>query len=236
MPRRSPMKQTWPNRLTGHPRTAVAIYLVASLFVGAGAAAGVSALLALAAASLDFPGAVDVAALHALAELRSETWDHAVLAITALGNTLTLVVLLIWIGGLLQAHGHGLAAGVLLVAYAGGRVFTEILKAGFGRARPDAVEWLSHATSPAFPSAHAMSATIVFGGLAYVLGRTGAGPLARGALWVLAATLIVSVSVSRVYLGVHYPTDVVAGVVAGAVWTAILLSTLPVADRQLSRR
>jgi membrane-associated phospholipid phosphatase len=208
---------------------------VAALLVGAVAASVITGLVA-GATGWEVVRAWDHAALEALAARRSPTWDHAALAITALGNTLTLAVLVLWAAVLLLAWGQRATAVVLLVAFGVGRLLTEALKAVIGRPRPEVVDWLAHTTSLALPSAHAMSATIVYAGLAYLSARALRARIPRFGIWALAALTILAVSVSRVYLGVHYPSDVVAGILAGAAWTAAAFSALPPSDSHPSRR
>jgi undecaprenyl-diphosphatase len=217
-------------------RAAIALYLALSLVAGVLAVGALMAVLAMLGAVMD--GAVvraDDALLHAIVERRPEAWQEFALDVTALGNTLTLVVLVVWAAAAFWTSGRRLSAVVLAVSFVTGRILTEALKAVFARPRPEILEWGTHVASAAFPSAHAMSATIVYGALAYLLSR-GRRTSARVAAWTGAAVLVTAIAASRVYLGVHYVSDAVGGILAGAVWAAIVLSTLPAARRFASAR
>lgn len=212
----------------GAHRTRLAIHLVLAALLGALA---VTILLALVAWVFHAPvQPFDDAVLHALTHRRTEAWDQVALHVTALANTTTLAVLVFWAALFLWRARRPVAAVVLVVTAVGGRLLTELLKALFDRTRPEILEWGAHATSAAFPSAHAMSAAVVFGAMAYLLaGDSADDPVtARRALaWTAAILLTLAVAASRVYLGVHYPSDVAAGIVAGALWTTCLMTALP---------
>jgi membrane-associated phospholipid phosphatase len=92
------------------------------------------------------------------------------------------------------------------------------LKAYFHRARPELAEALRHASGFSFPSGHAMGSTVVFGALAYLAVRTLPGWRLRAAALALAVSLIVAIASSRIYLGVHWISDVGGGIAAGLLW------------------
>jgi undecaprenyl-diphosphatase len=93
------------------------------------------------------------------------------------------------------------------------------LKLFFGRARPEAFfEDYPSPISFSFPSGHTLFATAFFGGLAVLLWRRLRGPWARVLVCLAALGLIVLIGFSRIYLGVHYPSDVFGGFAAGTVW------------------
>jgi undecaprenyl-diphosphatase len=172
---------------------------------------------------------LDEAVLHAMAGRRSGALDRMALQATALGNVTTLAVLVFWVSVLLWLAGRRLAVVGLVVASVGGRLLTEGLKLLFDRARPEILEWGAPVTSASFPSAHAMSGAIVYGALAYLVAEApGAGPSVarRVTVWSVAVAIVLAIAASRVLLGVHYPSDAAAGILAGAIWTAIVLATL----------
>ena len=123
------------------------------------------------------------------------------------------------------------AAGLLLVTMAGAFVLNVALKLSFQRARPDPFFGVAAPDSFSFPSGHPLYTSCLFGTLAVIIGgRVRAAP-ARVAAWAVAVVLVALVGLSRVYLGVHYPTDVVASYLAASVW----ILAVAIGDR-LSRR
>lgn len=124
-----------------------------------------------------------------------------------------------------------------LVINLGGGVVQYALKVSVHRTRPlDAARFL-HDTSFSFPSGHTMDTTITFTMLAFVLERMYQLPgRRRGPLYIAAAALIVLVGFSRIYLGVHYPTDVFGGFAAGLAWLTAGLATVHVVSTRRRRR
>lgn len=92
------------------------------------------------------------------------------------------------------------------------------LKAWFARARPELAEALRDAHGYSFPSGHAMGSTVVFGALAYLCFRIVRRWRWRAAALAFSCTMIVAIAASRIYLGVHWISDVAAGVSAGLIW------------------
>jgi undecaprenyl-diphosphatase len=119
---------------------------------------------------------------------------------------------------------------IYLVATAGGGGLLNMeLKRYFARARPDVAYMLRVAHGYSFPSGHAMGSMVVFGALAYLAARSIPQWKWKAAAIALAIVLVLSISFSRVYLGVHWMSDIVAGITAGAVWvtsTTVAYETL----------
>jgi undecaprenyl-diphosphatase len=109
----------------------------------------------------------------------------------------------------------------LAITCAGGVALSEELKHYFARARPALAEALRQASGYSFPSGHAMGSTIVFGALAYLASRALPRWRWKAAANALACTLVLSVALSRVYLGVHWISDIAAGVSAGLLWVVV---------------
>jgi undecaprenyl-diphosphatase len=106
------------------------------------------------------------------------------------------------------------------VAVFGGQVVVDVVKVVVGRARPALPAPVAHAAGPSFPSGHAMGSTILYGGIVLLV----APLLTRLLRWLvvaLAFVLVGAVCASRVLLGVHYLSDVVAGFVVGLAWLAL---------------
>jgi undecaprenyl-diphosphatase len=109
----------------------------------------------------------------------------------------------------------------LAITWGGGVALDEELKHYFARARPALAEALRQASGYSFPSGHAMGSTILFGALAYLASRALPRWRWKAAVNALACTLVLSVALSRVYLGVHWISDIAAGVSAGLLWVVV---------------
>ncbi len=152
--------------------------------------------------------------------------DTAMLEITALG-TGTVVLMIVAIASLfLVLTDHKYSALLLAVATSGGIILDMVLKNFFNRPRPHIFAWGTNAVSSSFPSGHAMSAAIVYSTVAYLAARLLRRAWARWIVMILALIVILLIVVSRLYLGVHYPSDVVAGLTIGLGWAAFCMATL----------
>lgn len=141
--------------------------------------------------------------------------------ITALGSTSVLMlVTLIAIGFLLMAGKRG-AALLVTLSIAGGTALSLALKSGFDRPRPDLVAHLVDVHTLSFPSGHAMLTAVTFLTLGALLARTQRSRRLRAYIVGIALFLTLLVGSSRVYLGVHWPTDVLAGWCVGSAWALI---------------
>jgi undecaprenyl-diphosphatase len=152
------------------------------------------------------------------------------LEVTALG-TGTVVGMIVLVAGLflwLNQHKH--SAILLGAATIGGLVLDNLLKVGFNRPRPQIFEWGTHAMSSSFPSGHAMSSVIVYGTVAYLAARLQQNAASRILTMAFAALMIISICASRMYLGVHYPSDVLAGVIIGVAWAGFCMAILEAAQ------
>ena len=116
------------------------------------------------------------------------------------------------------AEGWRRGALLVVVTLAGAALLNGLLKFSFARVRPASFFDYPLPGSPSFPSGHALYAASVFGGLAVLLTARIRSLLLQLAIWFLAISLILLVGVSRVYLGVHYPSDVLAGYTIGIIW------------------
>jgi undecaprenyl-diphosphatase len=121
---------------------------------------------------------------------------------------------------------------LVLVATCGGGLILSVLKPWFARPRPSVVPHLVPVQSPSFPSGHSLLSAVVYLTLGALLARVTSDRITRIYLILLAAFLTVSIGLSRVYLGVHYPTDVLGGWVAGFLWAL----ACGIVARELQRR
>ena len=125
------------------------------------------------------------------------------------------------------------ASLLVLLTMAGAGVLDVLLKHLYGRTRP--VPLFGFYPSPhsySFPSGHALFATCFFGGVAVLASHRFRHPATQVAIWVAALLAIGLIGISRIYLGVHYPTDVLGGLAAGAVW----VGTVALGDRLAEHR
>lgn len=137
---------------------------------------------------------------------------------TALGGFGVLTLLTAATIGYLIMQGKRHAAVLVLVAVAGGQLVSLALKAGFDRARPELVPHGAVVYTASFPSGHAVMAAVTYLTLGALLARAHAALPVKLYVLGLAVLLAVLVGVTRMYLGVHWPTDVAAGWVVGAGW------------------
>jgi len=151
---------------------------------------------------------------------------------TALGGVAVLTLMTLAVIGYLLLAGKRNAAIAVFVAVAGGLILSTLLKHGFNRARPDLVPHGSVVYTTSFPSGHSMMSAITYLTLGAMLARVENSIRIKIYLLTVAAFLTILVGVSRVYLGVHWPTDVAAGWAVGAAW-ALLCSLVM---RRLQRR
>lgn len=174
----------------------------------------------LAAASVA-PGPIgpDAEYLRLVERARTDTWTGVMVAITDFGKGLVtgvLVLVLVVAIGIKRATAE---AVFLLIANAGGWILSLVTKSLFERPRPppDVVSAITHPQSFAFPSGHSLIAMVFYTSLVMVASGLGRKGLAIS-LTVLAAIMVPTMGFTRVYLGVHYPSDVIAGFALGAAW------------------
>ena len=138
--------------------------------------------------------------------------------VTALGGVPVLGFVSLAVAGFLALSGKLRSLVLVLGATLGGLVISLLLKEGFARPRPDVVPHLTQTLTASFPSGHAMLSAVVY--LTLGLQLTALVPRRRLKTYVLVIALLLTVLIglSRVYLGVHYPTDVLAGWAAGLAW------------------
>lgn len=174
------------------------------------------------------------ALLHAHA---SALLTSALTAVTTLGSALVLVP--ITIAAVLELiRRHRRAHAVLMgAALTGAEALNTTLKLAFARPRPSFADPLASAAGFSFPSGHAMVSLVVYGALAFVVSATVRSRRAKGLIVLSALMLILAIGFSRVYLGVHFPSDVLAGYSAGLAWLMVCCAlTLIGTSRRRGRR
>lgn len=138
--------------------------------------------------------------------------------ITALGGFAVLTLVIGIVAGFLWLQKRHHMVGLLLAASGGGLVLSSLLKRVMQRPRPELVPHLSAVFTTSFPSGHSMLSAVVYLSLGTLLARSVADRATKIYCIVVAAFVPFAVGLSRIYMGVHYPTDVLAGWTAGVVW------------------
>src|SRR5262249_26775507 len=138
--------------------------------------------------------------------------------VTALGSFSVLGILVLAVVLYLAFAGKRAAAWLILIAVLGGVTLNTVLKIGFARPRPDFIAPAARVFTASFPSGHAAISALVYLTLAALLARTTDSRRLRIYFVATGMALTLLVGASRVYLGVHYPTDVLAGWCIGSAW------------------
>ena len=138
--------------------------------------------------------------------------------LTSLGSIIVLVIITLAIAGYLFLARKQAAAWLMLVAVFSGIAVSDLLKFAFGRPRPDFISAAARVFTTSFPSGHATLSAITYLTIAGLLAESKSSARVGMYFIVLAALLTILIGISRVYLGVHYPTDVLGGWCVGAAW------------------
>ncbi|MGD1899220.1 MAG: phosphatase PAP2 family protein [Phormidesmis sp.] len=182
---------------------------------------GIAALALVALSSavfLEWVFPIDTTILQAIRQLHSPTMDVVMVAITRLGNPKFTVPLVFVVFTLLWVKKHRLEAKLFALNCMGGAVFSTGLKLFFGKVRPALWNSPIEEVTFSYPSGHALGAVVLYGFLAYLLGRRL--PKYKGVIYVGAIALALAIGFTRLYLGVHWPTDLLGGYIIGFLWTS----------------
>jgi membrane-associated phospholipid phosphatase len=158
-------------------------------------------------------------ALHAQATPAATTGFEVV---TELGSTAVLLAVAAVAAAYLARLGRRRDAAFIILAFAGAEALTWSLKAVFQRERPSFDDPIATASSFSFPSGHALVSFAVYGALAYVLLEILRSRRARAACVAGAAAVVTAIGFSRLYLGVHYLSDVLAGYAVALAWLLVI--------------
>src|SRR5579864_3072811 len=179
--------------------------------------------------------AVDLATLQFLQQFSSPQLTLAATAVSLLGNQFVWVLSVVLLMLFIVQRRWG-AAATLIIVTAGVQVLNDILKDAFHRTRPTPVTGFIDAQQFSFPSGHAMVAAAFYLYVAYVCWNLLSGRW-RGILAAGLVVLVLAIGVARLYLEAHYLSDVIAGYMAGVLWTdAVILGSRVLADRSWPRR
>jgi undecaprenyl-diphosphatase len=147
--------------------------------------------------------------------------EFALLDLTAIGGPTVLTLVVLAVIGFLLLQERYRTALVIAVTSIGGEIANTLLKNAFMRPRPTVVPHLRDAVSSSFPSGHAMESAIIYLTLGAMMMRVAERRLTKLYCLFLGVLLTFLVGVSRVYLGVHYPSDVLGGWILGFVWASV---------------
>lgn len=163
-----------------------------------------------------------------------QSWVHGLarpmltqvmLGLSWIGSTFALVPAVALAAGWMWWRGMKDDAVLVVAAALGGVALNEVMKLYFKRLRPDVPWAFVHEHSFSFPSGHSVLAMVMYGVIVYKTQDKLRSKWAKAALMVGAFLMVVGIGVSRVYLGVHYPSDVAAGYFVGAVWLAAVIAS-----------
>jgi undecaprenyl-diphosphatase len=145
--------------------------------------------------------------------------DRVALEVTALGDGLVVATIAVVAGTLLWLLGQRGYAALLAAAVGGAWVIYPVLKLVFDRPRPQLFEWRAHyALASSYPSGHATMSMVLLVVLAYIVHQLSDRRWTGVAAMLLAGIAVLLIGLSRLYLGVHYPSDVIAGYTIGFAW------------------
>jgi undecaprenyl-diphosphatase len=155
----------------------------------------------------------------------------AALDLTALGGTTVVALVNVVALGYLGLRAKWNSFWLMAVSICGGALGNLLMKDLFGRARPSIVPHLAEVSSMSFPSGHSMLAAITYLTIGGMLARAADGVPQKVYILVLSLTITLVIGLTRIYLGVHYPSDVLAGWCAGIAWAIVCLLAAKLLER-----
>ncbi|MDZ8105588.1 MAG: phosphatase PAP2 family protein [Nostoc sp. DedQUE12a] len=170
--------------------------------------------------------------LLAIQKLHTPLLDRLIVGITFFGEPLVLLLISLGVEINWLSNNRRWQATTLGIATSGAMVLMALLKVLFGRARPRLWKWIINVGHPSFPSGHAMLSLVVYGLIAYIFAKQY--PQRQKQIFTLAAILIIAIGFSRLYLGVHWPTDVFVGYAVGLLCLVACIITLELEEKYLA--
>ncbi len=165
---------------------------------------------------------IDAAVYEWFGSRRTPFASALFVAITTFGGVVGMGALVVTVLAVLMARRRFRWAAYLAITSAGGAVLNQSLKLHYLRQRPELSAAVLDAMGYSFPSGHAMGGTIILGALAYLAARSIREWRNKSAVLAALATLALAIGVSRLYLGVHWTSDVGAGFAAGLLWVSAM--------------
>ncbi|WP_414571475.1 phosphatase PAP2 family protein [Nostoc sp. CCY 9925] len=167
---------------------------------------------------------LDRSILLAIQKVHTPLLDQLMLSITFFGEPLVLLLISLGVGINWSYNNRRWQATTLGITTSSAMVLIYLLKVLFARARPTLWKWIIDVGHPSFPSGHAMLSLVVYGLIAYILAKES--PQWQKQIFTLTAILIIAIGFSRLYLGVHWPTDVFVGYAVGLLCLVACILTL----------
>lgn len=164
----------------------------------------------------------DRMALKKFRDIRGSELTQSMIDLTALGSVSVITLLMSVIIIFLIVHRHWRGLLYILIIISGPATIPVFLKNYFNRERPDVLDHLAAVKNSSFPSGHSFGATVAYFSLAFLLSREIKEIKLEVLYYALAAIVVALVGTSRMYLGVHYPTDIVGGICIGMMWFSIV--------------
>ena len=168
----------------------------------------------------------DVAVHEYFLQDRTESRTTVFLEITALGSTAMIAASTAFIAFFLGLRRRWDASIQIVFAVCGAALSSTILKRAIDRDRPPEANWLVHVSNQSFPSGHTVVSTAFYSILALIAFREVDAPGAKWLIGVSTLALATLIGISRLYLGVHYPTDIFSGFFLGISWSLIVVGTI----------
>ena len=166
-------------------------------------------------------------------QFANPTWDNIMLNITKIGNPTTVVTITIITFGILWWKRYRQEAKIFVLHALGGAILSYGLKLSFSKARPQLWQQLITEKSYSYPSGHALGSMVLYGFIAYLLASHY--PKQSKIIYTFAVILIGAIGLSRLYLGVHWPTDVIAGYGVGYLWLMFSITMLKLQKSRSAR-
>ena len=163
--------------------------------------------------------------LKKLYEIRQDSLTQSMIDITALGSVSVITLLISVVVVFFIGHKDWRGLFYILITASGSATIPVFLKTYFNRERPDVLEQLVAVKNTSFPSGHSFGATVAYLSFAFLLSREVKEIKFENLYYILAAIVITFVGTSRMYLGAHYPTDIVGGICVGMIWFSFV--TIP---------
>lgn len=170
--------------------------------------------------------ALDTKILLAIRQIHNTWLDQAMMGTTFIGDPAVLFIICLAIGIWLDRNYRRSEATTLGIAAIGAILLNYWLKQLFSRARPNLWERIIDVRDYSFPSGHAMVSLVIYGMIGYIF--TTRFPRHQKLITSLTVLLVIAIGFSRMYLGVHWPTDIAAGYAAGSVWLIACILSLRV--------